>query len=205
MSLNGSQPNCTMFGRLLGWYMTYIFFRGFLPRYGILPGAKFTSRSSLALSYFGSVTAWHCSSGRQPNFAALSTGRHVHSAGRPSRCSLVHILVLSFFLLLFSSPILTDGKLDVYHTSTHDMALVRIWNAGLKRAARGSLKYRTQKSPKIRHLGTVAQICRAISSQVRHISIIGTKLVKQQYLLQMCSESSSSSSSYDICSAPITD
>jgi len=27
--------------------------------------------------------------------------------------------------------------LDVYHTSTHGVALVRIYNAGLKRAARG--------------------------------------------------------------------
>jgi len=30
--------------------------------------------------------------------------------------------------------------LDVYHTSAHGVALVRIWNAGLKCAARGSLK-----------------------------------------------------------------
>ena len=29
------------------------------------------------------------------------------------------------------------------------------------------------KSPKIRHLGTTAQICRAISSQLRHVSTIG--------------------------------
>jgi len=76
-----------------------IHFRGFLPRYGILPGAKFSLRSSLAQSYFGSVTAWHSSSGRQPTFAALSTGRHLYSAsaGRPSRWKLVHILVLPYF------------------------------------------------------------------------------------------------------------
>jgi len=38
-------------------------FQGFLPRYGILPGAKFTlHHPSLALSYFGSVTARHLSS-----------------------------------------------------------------------------------------------------------------------------------------------
>jgi len=37
---------------------------------GILPGAKFTLRQSLAFSYIGSITAWHSSSGRQPNFAA---------------------------------------------------------------------------------------------------------------------------------------
>ena len=34
------------------------------------------------------------SSGRQPNFAALNRGRHLCSAGRPSRWALAHILVL---------------------------------------------------------------------------------------------------------------
>ena len=35
----------------------------------------------------------HCiySSGRQPNFAALNRGRHLHSAGRPPRWALAHI------------------------------------------------------------------------------------------------------------------
>jgi len=47
-----------MLGRLLGWYN------------GILPGAKFTVRPSLAFSCIGSVTAWHSSSGCQPNFVA---------------------------------------------------------------------------------------------------------------------------------------
>jgi len=41
------------------------------------------------------------------------------------------------------------------------------------------------KVAKNRHLGTIAQLCRAISSQLRHISTIGKKLVKQQYLLYM--------------------
>ena len=35
----------------------------------------------------------------------------------------------------------------------------RIYDACLKRLARGSLKYRTQKIAKIPHLGTIAQIC----------------------------------------------
>jgi len=34
---------------------------------------------------------------------------------------------------------------------------------------------------KNRHLRTIAQLCWAISSQLRHISTIGKKLVKQQY------------------------
>jgi len=41
----------------------------------------------------GSVTARHSSSGHEPNFAALSTGRHLYTAGRPSRWALAHILV----------------------------------------------------------------------------------------------------------------
>ena len=48
----------------------------------------------------GSVIARHSSSGRQPNFAALNRGRHLYSAGRPSRWALAHILVRS---VLFSS------------------------------------------------------------------------------------------------------
>jgi len=47
------------------------------------------------VSRLGSVTARHSSSGRQPNFAALSRGRHLYSAGRPSRWArLAHILVV---------------------------------------------------------------------------------------------------------------
>jgi len=41
----------------------YIHFRGLLPRNGILPGAKFILRPSLALSCIGSVTARYSSSG----------------------------------------------------------------------------------------------------------------------------------------------
>jgi len=35
------------------------------------------------------------------------------------------------------------------------------------------------------HLGTIAQLCQAVSSQLKHVSTIGKKLVKQQYLLHM--------------------
>ena len=42
-----------------------------------------------------------------------------------------------------------------------------------------------KKVAKNRHLGTIAQLRRAISSQIRHLSTIGKKLVKQQYLLHM--------------------
>ena len=49
-------------------------------------------------SRLGSVTARHSSSGRQPNFAALNRGRHLYSAGQPSRWALAHILVLKVFV-----------------------------------------------------------------------------------------------------------
>jgi len=58
-----------------------------------------------------------------------------------------------------------------------------------KHAARGSLKIQdAKKSPKIRHLGTIAQICRAVSLQLRHVLTIGKELVKQQYLLRISSQ-----------------
>jgi len=98
--LNGSQPNCTMFGRLRGWYTIYIHFWRFLPCNGILPCATFTLCPRLALSYFGSVTARHCSSGRQPNFAELNRGRHLYSAGRPWHWALAHILVVNVMQLV---------------------------------------------------------------------------------------------------------
>jgi len=46
------------------------------------------------LSRLGGVTAQHSSIGCQPNFATLNRGRHLHSAGRPPRWALAHILVV---------------------------------------------------------------------------------------------------------------
>ena len=63
---------CIMFGCLLGWL---------LPPNGILPSAIFTLHPSLAFSDNGSVTAWHLSSGCQPNFAAW----YLHTTWRPYR------------------------------------------------------------------------------------------------------------------------
>jgi len=47
---------------------------------------------------------------------------------------------------------------------------MQVWNA--LHTAR--CKYRTQKN---RHLGTIAQLCRAISSQLRHVSTNGKNLL----------------------------
>jgi len=61
----------------------------------------------------------------------------VYHYGRPIYIFAVisSFFFLSFFYLLISSPILSRRTLDVYHTSTHGVALVRIYEAGLKRAA----------------------------------------------------------------------
>jgi len=84
---------------VVSWAGTlYIHYAGLLPHNGILPGAKFTLRPSLALSYIGSVNARHSSSGCQTNFAALSRGRHLYSAGRLSRWALAIILVFSWLV-----------------------------------------------------------------------------------------------------------
>jgi len=42
-----------------------------------------------------------------------------------------------------------------------------------------------KKPPKIRHLSTIAQLCPAVSLQLRHVMTIRKKLVKQQYVLHM--------------------
>jgi len=61
--------------------------------------------------------------------------------------------VISIFFLLsvfLSSPNLSRRRVDVCHTATHGVALVRLSDAGLKRAARGSLQIQdAKKSPKI--------------------------------------------------------
>jgi len=45
-----------------------------------------------------------------------------------------------------------------------------------------------KKLPKNNHLSTIVQLCWAISLQLRHVSTIGKKLIKQQYLLHMSSQ-----------------
>ena len=131
-------------------------------------------------SCLGSVTARHSSSGRQPNFAALNRGRHLYSAGRPSRWALAHISS-SFF---FSSPILNGCTLDVYYTSTHSVALVRIYNAGLTCAACGSLKNTGRNNlPSVHHRTTLSGYIFATKVCIRNRK---KKLVKQHYISSTC-------------------
>jgi len=84
-------------------------------------------------------------------------------------------LTCGFFCLLFSSPNLSRRKLDVCRACTHGVALVRLYDAGLKLAARGSLEIQdaktTQKSPSRHH-------CTTLSGYIfarRHVSTTGKK------------------------------
>jgi len=88
-------------------------------------------------------------------------------------------LPCNFFFLpfFFSSPNLSRRRLDVFHTSTQcglsanlkcrsEMYCTRLaGNAGCK------------KSPENRHMGTIAQLCWATSSQLRHVSTTGKNLL----------------------------
>jgi len=53
---------------------------------------------------------------------------YVIMAALRSRCGhyIFALWFLSFFFLLFSSPNLSGRRLDVYHTSTYDVDVVRI-------------------------------------------------------------------------------
>ena len=90
-----------------------------------------------------------------------------------SSCGFFFLSSFLSFFLLFSSPNLSRRRVDVC------LPYLNTWcglSANLRcrseRAARGSLKMQDAKN---RCLGTIAQLCRAISSQLRHISTIGKK------------------------------
>ena len=102
-----------------------------------------------------------------------------------------HYIFALWFLLLstfffYSSPNLSRHRLAVCHTCTDGVALVRIQDAGLKRAAHGSLKYRMQKivknSPSRHHRTTLSSYIFAIKAHSNNWK----KVVKQQYLPHMC-------------------
>jgi len=101
-----------------------------------------------------------------------------------SRCG-HYIFALWFLSIFFVSPNLSGRRLDVCHTSTHGVTLVRIYNAGLKCAARGSLEMQNpkiaKKSPSGHHHTILSGYIFATKAHIDNRK----KLVKQQYLLQM--------------------
>jgi len=94
-----------------------------------------------------------------------------------------HPVVSSIFFFPRLISAVGDGCLPYFHTwcglsvnleSRSEMCCTRLAeNTGRKNDAKN------------RHLGTIPQLCRDMASQLRHISTIGKKLVKQQYLLHI--------------------
>jgi len=79
-----------------------------------------------------------------------------------------------FFLLsiffFFPSPNLSGRTLDVYHTWCGPSANLKCRSEIC--CTRLAENAGPKKSPKIGHLGTIAQLCRAIPSLLRHVSTI---------------------------------
>ena len=100
-----------------------------------------------------------------------------------SSCGFFYLSIFFFFLI--SSPILSRRILDVHHTSTHGVALLRICNACLKCAARGSLKIQdakmAKKSPSGHHPTTLSGYIFATKACIDNRK----QVVKQQYLIHM--------------------
>jgi len=142
-----------MCGCLLGCYTIYTF-SGAVDPYGNFVRCKihFTSKSCVFRYWQRYCTALHqrasaklCGVVQGMELRNFRRDRHLYSAGRPSRWASAHILVMaalrsrcghyifvlflllsSVFFLVLSSPNLSGRILDVYHTSTHGVALVRI-------------------------------------------------------------------------------
>jgi len=78
--------------------------------------------------------------------------------------------------LLWSPYVMGGGHIYFHAVLECRSEMICTWlaeNTGRKNDAKNS------------HLGTIPQLCRAISSQLRHASTIGKKIAKQQYLLHM--------------------
>jgi len=84
-----------------------------------------------------------------------------------------YIFILSFVLSSFFFPRLISAAAD-WMSAILPHLLAE--NTGRKKVAKN------------RHLGTITQLCWAISSQLRHVSTIEKKLVKQQCVLHMSSQ-----------------
>jgi len=95
-----------------------------------------------------------------------------------------------FFFLLFFFPRLISTIAGCMSTILTHMVWpycefrMQVWN--VLHVAHWNC--RTQNEAKIRHLGTIAQLCWALYSQLKHVSTVGKKLIKQQCLPHISSQ-----------------
>ena len=90
--------------------------------------------------------------------------------GRPLS-NAANVVSSSFFF--FPSPILSGRRLDVSHTSIHDVVLVGIYNCRSEMCCKRLAENTGRKNPASAHHCTNF----AITSQLRHLSTIGKKLL----------------------------
>jgi len=88
-------------------------------------------------------------------------------------------------IFFFSSPNLSRRRLDVTHSYTHGSANLRCRSETCCMGLTENTG--RKKSPKVRHLRTIVQRCRAISSQLRHVSTIGKKNLLSSNISSRCS------------------
>jgi len=94
-----------------------------------------------------------------------------------SRCRHCILPPVVSVVLLFFSPNISGRWLDVYHTSTHDVASANLDCISEMCCTRLSGNIGRESYAKNRHLRAIAPVCRAISSQLRHVLTIRKKLV----------------------------
>jgi len=93
------------------------------------------------------------------------------------------LVFISRFFLACSQPS-EIGCLPYFHTSCGRSA-----NLGCRSetcCTRLAKNTGRKKSPKIRHWGTIVQLCQAISSQLRHVSAIGKKILLSSNISSTC-------------------
>ena len=123
-----------------------------------------------------------------PEFGELWSGVPRYHAATCISPSLMHLLLwppcraghyilqlwfLSSSFFLISSPILSGRRLDVYHTSRHNNLSANLECMSEMCCTRLAENTGRKNYAKNRHLCTIEQLCRAVSSQLRRVSTIG--------------------------------
>jgi len=94
-----------------------------------------------------------------------------------------HYIFALWFLssiFFYSSPNLSGRRLDVYHMFTWCGLSANLECRSETCCERFAENTARKKSPKSRRLGTIPQLCRAISSQLRHLSTVGKNLLSSR-------------------------
>jgi len=169
------------------WYKSFSVFDESLVLY-FSPATSRLQRKEIAFAHaHGCIPLQHYLHSRISLWHFDSTWRLAMAALR-SRCG--HYICALWFLLFYSSPNLSSRRLDVYRPYFYPYFYT--WCGFSAKLECMSEMFCTRLAGntgrKNRHLRTIAQLCLAVFSQLRHVSTIGKNLVKQQYLFHMSSQ-----------------